>query len=626
MQSVSAEYLDAIVASERKIVTRVEATFVDNETLADQVTASGDEAESLVGVDRAVDSKVSAPEKFAFADPYDETDPQGRARVYPGDDVYPTSEEAGWWGDTLSDENGDISGGETLILDFSPAVDVYTVNWWADEYLGYPVDFDIDYWNGSSWVSLASVTGHASTSYNLSLDSLISMTRLRITIDKMSHAKDPARLLEFQGGLSEDITERVNYWEILEEREQEGSLPIGNAGTAQLVLELDNSDGVYFRNSGSLYAPYLVANKTIRVWCGIELPDGSEELLPQGEFFTVSWKSDESDVITKVTAWDRSKRMKEKNYKTSDVLEDKRIDELVEEIAKDFGLADDDLEIDTTVGQIDYAWFNPGSYWSHLKDLAIGEGGSVYFNAKGKLVFENRSHLASITSSVATLQDIDTFVNLSEDWDQSRLKNRVVVPVRPLIAASSSEVYNLQETISVPAGGTKSLTVFFVKSPVINPTTPSITGDANISIQSWTDYAWGGDLVLENAGGSDETVTQITIDGQVLEEKGGLREEAEDQVSISQNGPRTYTVPDAGSRFIQSLSVAETMSEDLLDVLKDPGGVYKATGRGRPELELADRITAVDSRLSINEDFHILRMVKKYDGGLECDFTLQEVA
>ena len=625
MQSVSSAYLEAITAVERQIVTEVEVTLVDNETLADQITPSGDEAESMVGVARAVDRKVAAPRTFAFADPYDENDPQERSRIYPSDNLYPATSEAGWRGDTLSDANGDISGGEDLVLTYNPAVDIRTINWWADTHLGYPADFEVFYWD-SSWVSIESVTGNDEPRWSKTLDEAINTTKLKISVTKMSHAKDPARLLEFQGGLSVDVSDRVNYWEILEEREGEGSVPVGNAATKQLTLELDNSDGVFYRNSGSIYAPYLNANKKIRVWCGVVLADGSKEVLPQGEFFSKSWGASEGEVTAKVTGWDRSKRMKEDEYSTSAILQSKSIADLVEVIAKAYGLTDEDLEIDSTDGLVDYAWFEPKSYWSHLEDLAIGEGGSVYFNGLGKLVFENRSHLADNSTPVATLRDLDTFENLQESWEQSRLKNRVIVPVRPLTPATAAEVYNLQETITVPAGGTKSLTVFFAERPVINPQTPAITGGGNISIQSWNSYAWGGLLVLQNTGGSDETVTQITVDGQLLEEKGGLRAVDEDSVSVSQNGPRTYTVPDKGSRFIQSLDVAESMASGLLDVLKDPGGSYKAKGRGRPELELADAITAVSSKLNIDEAFWIVRMLKKYDGGLSCEYGLLEVA
>ncbi len=625
MQSVSQEYLDAITATERQIVTRVEVTLVDNETLADQVTIGGDEAESLLGVENAVDAKVYVPRTFAFADPYDETDPQNRARVFPGDDVYPMTDKAGWWGDTNADVNGDITGGEVLTLTYSPAVDVASVNWWADSYLGYPVDFDVDYWNGSSWVEIASVAGYGSPQWGKTLDSTVNTTKLRITITKMSHAKSLAKLLEFQGGLSVDVTERVNYWETLKEREQKGSLPAGNAATGQLTLELDNSDGVFYRESGSIYAPYLVANKKIRVWCGVVLADGSEEVLPQGEFYTRSWKASESDVVAKVTAWDRSKRMKEDDFSTSEIYEDKRIDELVETIADDFGLSEDEVEIDTTSGQVEYSWFDTKSHWAHLHDLAVGEGGAVYFNELNQLVFENRTHLQNKTTSVAALKDLDSIVDIEEAWEQTRLRNRVLVPVRPLTALSSQEIYNLQETITVPAFGTKSLTVFYVEKPSINVQTPVITGGANVSIQSWTAYAWGGVLVLENSGGSEEDVTQITIDGQPLEEKGGLRAEEKDDVSISQNEQRTYIVPDSGSRFIQSLAVAETMAADLLNVLKDPGSVREVSGRGRPELQLADRIAVEDDKLSIDGDHWITRMRTKYDGGLMCDYGILEV-
>jgi len=624
MQVVSADYLTAIKATVRDIVIRVEIGFLDNEILGSRLTVSGDEQESLVAVERAIDGKATLTRDLAFADPYDESDPGGNARVFPADDLYPCTEEAGWWGDTLSDANGDIAGGETLTLEYDSAIDVKTFRVWSNEFLGMPVDFTIDYWDGTAWVNVTAEVGNDEANYEVVLSSMINTAKVRLAVTKMNHPKCSAKCLEFEGGFTEDVTERVNYLEIVREREAEGTVPVGNVSTAELTLELDNSDGVYYRRSGSVYAGYLTANRKIRVWAGCVLADGTEEMVELGEFFTRSWKASAGEVLAYVKAWDRSKRMKEERYSTSTVVEGKRIDELVAIVAEAYGLIAADMVLDVSATTVEYAWFESKSFWSHLSDLAIGEGGSIYFDGNGKLRFENREHLAGQTVSVATLTDLDLIEDIEEAWEQDRLRNKVVVPVRPLTMGSETEVYNLATEITVPAGGTKSLTVYYAVRPVMEVQTPVITGGANVSIDSWTAYAWGGSLVLANAGGSDEAVTAITISGKPLEELGGLRAVAFDATSIEDYGTRTYTIPDAGSRFIQDLSVAETMADDLLDVMGDPGAEVPVSGRGRPELEIADRVTVEDEMLSISNDYWILRMVLKYDGGLSAEYVLLE--
>jgi hypothetical protein len=488
-------------------------------------------------------------------------------------------------------------------------------------------DFEVEYWDGSAWQTIVTVTGNRDYIYEYELSSAVNTTKVRLTATKVYYPKHPAGVLEFSAGFTENVTDRVAYWDIKREREGFGSRPAGNVNTAELNLELDNSDGVWFRNSGSQYAAYLDANRKIRVWSGVTLADGSEEMVPLGEFYTRSWKSKESEVITRVTAWDRSKKMKEEEFSTSDVYVGKRIDELVETVADAFGIDSADLRLDTSGTVVDYAWFEKQSYWACLAALAMGEGGNIYFDGDGKLVFEKRGHLDEEDTSVATLTDLNLLSDIEEAWEQDRLRNEIIVPVRPLTKGAEEEICKITDTITVPAGDTKSLTVFFKNVPCVEVQTPSITGGPNCSVDDWTAYAWGGTLVLANAGGSDEEVTEITIDGKPLEELGGLEATEADDTSIDNNGRRTYEVPEDGSRFIQNLDLAETMASELKNVLSDPGAEIKVSGRGRPELQISDRVTIQDTKLSIDGDYWILRMTLKYDGGMsEAEYTLLEAS
>ncbi|MBT3390351.1 MAG: hypothetical protein HN413_08055 [Chloroflexi bacterium] len=627
MQSVTSEYLTAITANERTMVSQVEIALVDNETIGAAIAVTADEGHnSVVPKESVVDNVKSAgTRRYAIADPY--AAGSGDERVFPGEDLYPCTGSAGWFGNSLSDANGDISGGETLELDYGGPVDVRTLRWWANSYLGIPVDFVVSYsTDGVGWTVAESVTGNSAESWDHDLGAITEIYKLKIVITKVNHPTSFAKLLEFEAGLTVDVSDRIKSWEILSEREHDGqSLPIGNASINKLTLYLDNVDGVFYRNSGSLYAPYLVANRKITVWEGVTLADGTTEMLQQGVFYSRVWEAGSRDTTVKVVGWDRGKRMSEEDYATSTVLEDKTISELVTILATAFGLDPSDMVIDTTSGEVAYSWFESGSYFNHLKTLAAGEGGTFYIDEMNRLTFENREHLASKTTSVVTLTDIDDILSATEGWDQARMRNRIVVPVRPLTLGSTQEIYSYQETVTVPAGDTKSLTVYYAERPAMNVQTPVFSGGAHITIQSWTAYAWGGTLVFTNSGGSDETVTSITIDGDPLQELGGVRAVRENATSIGLNGKRTYTLSDAAAQYMQDLSVAETLAEDLRDSLSDPGSEITVSMPGRPELQLADRITAQHERLSLDGDYWITRMRKLHDGAFRMETTLLEV-
>jgi hypothetical protein len=235
-------------------------------------------------------------------------------------------------------------------------------------------------------------------------------------------------------------------------------------------------------------------------------------------------------------------------------------------------------------------------------------------------VFESRAHMTG-GSAVATLTDLDTVVSMQEGWEQDKMRNAVRVVAKPLTPQATAEVYNATEAIDVPASGTETVMIYFSSKPVINPQTPIITGGADITISSWVPYSWGGVLILANSGGATEQVTAITVDGDPLVEAGGFVERSESDLLINENGRREYTVE---SEIIQSRTVAKQMAQDLREVLEDPASERPMTGRGRPELQLADRVHVENERMNINADQWITRIRLTYDGGLGMECTLQE--
>lgn len=610
------------------MVSKVDISFVDNEIIGATITVTADEANATtLAKENVVDGRKAIDSNLALADYYDETDPGGRARMYPGDDLFPVTERGGWFGDTLSDADGNVSGGETLTLDYGEAISVRTVRWWADDLLGVPVDFTVHYSpNGSSWTQIANVTGNSAETWEYDLGAITTIYKLKITITKVSYGYSKAKLLEFEAGFTETMTDRIASWEILQEREHDGqSLPYGNVSTNRLTLYLKNTDDKFFRDSGSEYAPYLKANRKIVVWEGVRLADGTSEFVQQGVFYSKQWSASSRDATVKVVGWDRTKRFKEMRFETSEVYESKTISQLVAILGNAFGLSAADMVIDETSEVIPYAWFEKGSYFEHLKNLAVAEGGTFYVDELNRLVFESRDHLAGKTTSVATITDGNAIIRMDEDWEQTRMRNRVVIPVRPLTKASNQQIFKLTETIDIDPGGSETLIVNFSESPCDDVQTPVITGGADIIIQSWTDYAWGGALVLQNTASVEESATQIIINGKPLEELGGVDAVYENTASIQENEERSYTLDDDAARFIQSLAVADVLKAALGASLSDPGDELEARMPGRPELQLADRVTVQHERMCIDADYWITRMRKVHDGAFRMDATLLEV-
>ena len=497
MQTVSTEYLDAIKADERDIVAEVVIDFVDNAILGEQITVTADEKESgLTDKENAKNTVRELPsgKRWAFADPQHDN---ALSRVKPADDLFPvpTDQEVGWWADTPSNAStGAISGGETIEFDYGGTADIAFVAIWADTFLSLPEDFDVEYFTtAGGWQLLVSVTGNTDESWRHELTSELTIEKLRVRVDKINHPGSVAKMIELDAGFSVDVSDRVISFEILKEREHSGSTrPVGNVSSNRLSLVLDNSDRIFYRNNpDSLYAPYLLSNRRIAVSLGVVLADGSEEKLAQGTFYTISWKSDDKSIDTTVEAWDRSKLMKDRTYDDAAVQQDKTISELVALLASDFGLSNDDQLVEATTDTVPYAYFTPKLYWSHIRDLAEGEGGQAYFDEEDRLVFEDRDYLSGVTTVVTTLGDEHDIADVSEQWRQQEMRNHVRVRSAALTPDAEEEVANIQETVTVPASSTRSLTIFFSKSPCIDVQTPVLVGDPNVSVDSWTPYSWG---------------------------------------------------------------------------------------------------------------------------------------
>lgn len=412
MQTVTADFLSAIVANEREIKVKAEITLLDNVIIGGtpSYSASSTLDAILTPASHAFDAVLAPQKKFAVVG------------MYPADDIYPVngdgSSEVGWWSNTQANSSAVFGTAETLAIDYGATQTIGGVSVLGDSWLGgYPVDFDVHYSNvgspgASDWTLITSVTGNAQTNWAYTLPASVSARHLRLFITKISTPSARAKVIEFLGGFTIDVTDRIKSFTLTKERnaaDESTTLPIGNSSANELELVLDNTDGYFYqRNNNSPYYGYLKRDRKVKLWIGVVLPNGSIEYLPQGVFYTAGWSASRGSPEVRVTSRDKAKKMMEQDYTTSIVYENKTISQLAVIVAQAFGLTAGEYSVDATTEVIPYAYFTKAKYWTHLDKLAAGETGAVYFDENEDLIFENRSHMFSTRLTYGTLPGATT--------------------------------------------------------------------------------------------------------------------------------------------------------------------------------------------------------------------------
>jgi hypothetical protein len=179
---------------------------------------------------------------------------------------------------------------------------------------------------------------------------------------------------------------------------------------------------------------------------------------------------------------------------------------------------------------------------------------------------------------------------------------------------AATNIYSGSEVLTVPAGGTLTQTYKFNFVPCVQVTAPTITAGANITVQSWTAYAWGMVVTFANSAGTAQTITAISISGKKLDINGGSVAVAQDAQSIHDNGKLTYKIE---NDFIQTLTRAQDISNTLLAAYKDARHDIEMETRGHVSLQLGDRVTAPGFDIGTTQDYYIVSQNVRWDGALD---------
>lgn len=613
MLPVSNDFKTAIDAPVRRIVPRVmidyTGNFVDKTAT---VQTSGTYNSVVTPAFQAINGKTRPNKKRAAVGSFKL---DGTFKLFPSQG----GEEVGWWSADLCDASGVFVVPQTIEVSFQ-ARSIKKIWFYAEELLQhYPVDFTVEYYDGA-WHTAANVTGHNSAYYECELPDIVTnVTKVKLTVTKMNKGNIHLKIVEFDASLTETYEgDDVLYLSVLEEMEGEtGSLPIGNISSNEMSIKVNNIDRRFFaENQQSNLYGQLRNNRRVRAELGIQFPNGEYEYVPVAPpMWTGDWVTPSDDIAASTTARDRMELLRQTPFSTSQVYENKSLYELAEIILQDAGLDANEYWIDPDLQNtiIPYAWFEPTNHREALRRIVEAAVGRAWVDREGIIRVAGYNYLATRDTPVATLTDQNQIFKADNPLMHSRVANWIEVKSKPLKPDTFQDVYSSPEAITVPAGGSKTLTLFFDKQPVVNVQVPVLSGATNTVVQSYTAYAWGMDITLQNTGGTDENVT-ITIQGQPLIKSGGITAIAKDDNSIADNGKLKYTLE---NDFIQSLDLAQQIADNILAVYANPSRDVELDIRGNFALEVADRIKIIDAITSLNHDIHIYRQQLEYDGGLK---------
>ena len=341
------------------------------------------------------------------------------------------------------------------------------------------------------------------------------------------------------------------------------------------------------------------------------------EWVPLGTFWSLDWDSPDDTLEATVTARDRMEMLRKSTFQTSQVLQNKSLYELAEIVLQDAGLTSDEYIIDTALQNIvvPYSWFNPVSHREALRLIAEAGLAAAFQNRDGKIQIE--SFLISGDEPVLEITEDDYFPPLRAPSRQDQVANEIIVDTQPLRPATTpEEVYKSNESVTIPASTTKTITAFYNSPPVIEATASLDNPPAGVSITEATYYGWGASIKIQNTNATGKQVT-LVIQGKPLTVQNKERAIARDEASITENGVLRYEFP--ANPLVQTLDQAQAIADALLASVKDPRRDIEVDWRGNPALLLGDRVTVK------GKDYHVIRQELEWTGVLSARLTGRKV-
>lgn len=334
-----------------------------------------------------------------------------------------------------------------------------------------------------------------------------------------------------------------------------------------------------------------------------------------------------------IHCYDYASELKDKNVATittgMQMYQNLSTDALIRQLGYMSGLLDADMSLESGNHLINFCWFQEGSVWYYMQQLAEAEGGRVFFDEDGILNFWNRSHLDSDTTSRYTFTYDHDIVNLGYRIDKDEIKNHVIVKANPRVVQPNQPVWIMQGYKDMEAGASEDIwaTVSDQLSrqlPCTGFDTPIASSalatsywraysnydrtgtdqKANVSLTSIAKFANTVKMTFKNNAASKVYLTDLVLYGTPATITKEINIEKSDIESISRYGRQILQIE---NDLIDDLTYASGLCSQRLDELRNPLRILKAEVVGVPYLQIGDTVTIQKKRTGETDNLKIYR-------------------
>ena len=325
---------------------------------------------------------------------------------------------------------------------------------------------------------------------------------------------------------------------------------------------------------------------------------------------------------TQIYAYDWANLLKDKKI-TETFYENKRTDELVQLLAGLGGIDNSQMSLETGKLTIEFAWFQEGSIWYYLTQIAEAEGGRVFFDEEGILTFWNRDHFDVLGDVVYTFTFADHIQDLNYEISSSKVKNRIEVKANPKKLLTNKVIHTQTETQQIAIGDTqefwgqysygdeKSVPAINIQTPVIGTDIIANTQEdglgvdisSYISITSISKFVESTKVNLQNTYGAIAYITTFQLKGDPIVRKSRIEVIEEDTESKALYDTQILAIE---NDLIDSDASAEYLASQRIYEMKDPHDFITIEVIGVPYLKVGDRVTVQRSFGGEYETFHVV--------------------
>lgn len=610
MYPVSQEFIEKVRANTRKIYGRIAIDYTDP-SIDQSVEVETNENANISYPNQVIDNVKDPAAKYASLD--------GSWILGEGYVLAPLPEEAsvrqmGWWGSRLAGVGGVFSVPyPTLAVTFNPRPITKLQAVGDSQRQEWPVDFDINLYSGVNIVYTEIVIDNDVIEWKKTLDEPeTEITKIELVVKKWSHADRQAKILEFFTSVQETYEgEDIISIDLIEEKETGAGLPVGHISSNEIAIKLNNVSRKFdVGNKQSPVYQLLKPNRRIRAWVGIMLDNEEMEWVSLGLFWSGDWKANDAEVSAETSGRDRLELLRRNKYSTSAVQLNKNLYDLAVDILQDAGLSQGEYWVDTELQDfiVPYAYFDEQEHREALRKIAEACLGQVYCDRDGVIRIEGPSYMENLLAGETDTYylkgefpaEIDGVINAfgigPADYfrkdnppKSDGVANHIEVETQPLTIDSEKEVYRSNEPVTITAGETKTMTVYYNETPCIEANAHLVGAPTGCVIQDAKYYAWGADITVysPNAG-----TFILVIEAKPLKVVNKEKVIEKDDASIAENGLLTYKFP--ANPLVQTISAAQSIVNKLLNMFKDSRRDVEMDWRGNPALLLGDIVMVPD--------------------------------